>query len=933
MNNLTQNNNNDITKILFAKSPTADEISINVYPSVSDPNHSESWNLYEIIENISSSDILEEMVSQVRTAISKIEKKYLKKKIPVFRPCINNDKPTGLIQFDIDDHNIENSVQLKKILIEKIPSLLYAFISPSGGLKFAIQTDYTDSTDNFKFAYACAKEHLVAILHDAGVDDVNFDDKMSSIFYLCYMSYDPKAYLNQSPELMYISKQVKLNAIQQKEITSSNTPEPRPTFTLPTTENDKIVCLEAIDAIAEKKDDVFRDVSDRIKLANAIVNVFGHDDGLNIIMNTLQYFKGDSGYLKSLIEKENKFDIGTIIHYGKMCGFKGTTESFKQNNTAGDTERAVQIPKDISRATRYSTQESTALIEERIQQFFNERKSIQLIVEMGAGKTQIALQKAIEYMDSCEKEEKEPLKIAMFVPSHKLGEESLDKLFKFDSEIFACGGSLGPKRRHKVIGGYSKHCEKLKDIPEEERKDLIRNPWECENCEYNDHCLYIYQFFFENNLIRIYPHNYLFTPSEYDKKYKPDLVIIDEDPSGQTIIERTYDQSNGKIWKKILEEGFNAIDKSELSSANSLLKLQITAAQNKIKKEIAGSSSSSIKTLNAIYSELNDIDILMHNKGIVSEYEDKVHINYKKPIDSRWLNVPILYLNGTGNKEISDAIFGKDKFEITEEIRVQYNPNVKVYQVQNKSFSIEQMKDEDDKNKVFDLISYFYHYDNSCFVSYSFLIEEYLAKYPDCDPERFMYFGNTRGKKGFEDKNIIIVIGRHCIPHQALVTKGKLYFDCDDIDTTMEKVKRNIELNDDDYDAEIERMDFVDSSMQLMSQYYNEGEVLQAIHRLRLLHGTENKTVIYLSNFILDGLRVDKLITQDDIMLKDVRMKLVKAVQEHGVIEGKPRIIAEKSGLTPKQVSNQKDSAWFQENPFFYIDKDLRLIDRYGNQS
>lgn len=199
----------------------------------------------------------------------------------------------------------------------------------------------------------------------------------------------------------------------------------------------------------------------------------------------------------------------------------------------------------------------------------------------------------------------------------------------------------------------------------------------------------------------------------------------------------------------------------------------------------------------------------------------------------------------------------------------------------------------------------------------------------DYDPDRFMYFGDTRGKKAFEDKNILILTDRHYLPHQALAMKSRVLFGCNDINDGRAVCTRIIEMNDADHDAEIGCRDFTDERMRLLGRYYNEGEVLQAIHRFRLLHGTENKTVIYLSNHVLDGLQVDKFLIADDVLLNENRMKLVKAVQEHGAIDGNPHVIAEASGLTSKQVSNLKNKEWYKENPFFHIGDGGRLIDRY----
>ncbi len=901
------------------------DITINTMPSVWDQDEKHPWKLSEIIETITTSETFKKMVSSVRSTSTKEERKSLKKSIPVFRPCTYEDVPTGIIQFDYDDHNIEKSTSLKQLLIRTVPSLLYAFISPSGGLKFGIWTDHISNPENFPTAYF----HTKSILQRSGIilETDNYDDRMKSVSYLCYFSYDPDAYFNPAPETMYIAEAVqKITKQKNNSSTIPTTPAK-----ISTTDEDKIIFLEAIDAIAGNLLIDHFHHSDRVKIAQAVINEFGLPDGTDLILNTLRFFKGKFDYLNGIIQKNNNLSGATILHYARQCGFKGITPSFKKNNTAGDTERAIPIPKDTTRPKRYSVKEATSLIKHRVHQFLNDRINIQLIVEMGVGKTQITLKKLIEYMESRD-ENAEPLRIAIFVPSHKLGNESLTKLLNFeDNQVIVDGLSLGSKRFHKVIGGYGVHCEKLKNIPEADRKGMTRNAYECDTCEHKEtHCWYIYQFFHSDDLIRIYPSNYLYTPSNYDRNYKPDLIVVDEDISAHSIIDRAYGSSDGSLWKRIINEGFDDLEPSDISKAKKFLKMRIKATKNNLKN---GSSGSLVQTLTSLYAQLEDLNIMLSGEGVVATYDNKVHVCHKNSIHKKWSDVPMLYLNGTGNEEMSDAIFGEGKFDITEKIRVEYNPNVTVYQLQNKSFNRDQV--EDKEQELFDLISYFYNYDNSCFISYGDFIEKCLEKNPDYDSKRFMYFGNTRGQSAFEDNNIIIVIGRHYLPHQALAMKGRVLFGCNDINNDRAVCTRPIEMNDSDYDAEIGCRDFTDERMRLLGRYYNEGEVLQAIHRLRLIHGTESKTVIYLSNHVLDGLRVDKFLITDDIILNENRKILVKAVQEHGIIKNKPATIAKASGLTSKEVSNLKNTNWYKnDNPFFYIeesDKGFgRLIDRYN---
>ena len=408
--------------------------------------------------------------------------------------------------------------------------------------------------------------------------------------------------------------------------------------------------------------------------------------------------------------------------------------------------------------------------------------------------------------------------------------------------------------------------------------------------------------------------------------------MIDEDPISHVIQDHTYESTNGKIWKVILNDGLETVTSDDIDKAIQLLNLQIKGVAKKAKS----GDVSSISELNKLYEELEDVKLLKSIKlngngenGAVSVYSNQVHIARKILTDPKWMKSPILYLNGTGNNEITKSIFGKDKFQITEEIRVKYNPNVNVIQIQNKSFSKSQVNENSEtKKQLLDLVSYFYHYEKSCVISYQDFVKECFKDNPDYHPDRFMYFGNTRGTNSVEENNIILVIGRHYLPRQSISLKGTILFG-EEMNHNVDNFTRTIELGDPDQNAQIECQDFVNDKMKMLGRYFNEGETLQSINRLRLLHGNERKTVIYLSNNVVDGLCVNDLKIVDDILVSDERMKLIKTVQSHHRLQGKPRILAEESGLTSKQVSNLKNKKWFKDNIFFSIDDTGHLIDKF----
>ncbi|MBU1566860.1 MAG: hypothetical protein KJ630_14710 [Proteobacteria bacterium] len=908
------------------------DILLHCYDNVYSQHHPEDFYLEDIICHFREDEKLAGTVTKVRSIVDKNERdEYKEKNLSIFSPCIYQNKPTGIIQLDIDTYHYDNSVKIKNILINDVPSLLYAFISPSCGVKFAILSDFNCTNKQFSDGYGEVESYIKKILYDADFTDIlKFDQDMRSIEKFCYFSHDPEAYYNSNPEIFQVN-----NYLQSLDysIHTTDTPSYFPKVSIAVSDADKIVLLEAIEIIKQNKENCLLKKYDRVKLSNAILNVFGYEDGKSIILHDLQLFGGKTEYLHSIIKKINNYDAGTIVHYAKKGGFKRVTDSFKLENTKGNTVRAKLVPKEELRTKRYSTTEALRLVDERIRQFFYERKSIQLIVEMGLGKTLYAARHAARYLEYMRNNNKN-VKIAFFVPSHKLGNEILPKTegmvtdlyFDFDEESLEF--TLNNEKNNKVIGGYSRTCKKLEILPKDKVKGIVRNSYECKECQFRESgCRYFSQFTIQDNLIRIYPQNYLYNSSKEDKNYKPDFVIIDEDPTSHSLVENCYTKDSGIMWKKIIEDESHSITTADYNAEKKRLKVKIDGTRNNLRTR--KNDISLLNSYNSLLSQFKVISLLLNGTARISYYDGQVHVYYKRPILKKWLNVPILYLNGTGDEEISDSVFGVDKFDFTEEIRVKYNPNVTVHQLQNQSLSLKQALEN--KNQVFALMDYFYHYSKTCFVSYQKIISEYLELHPEADPDRFMYFGDTRGKGGFENFSLILVIGRHFLPHQALSAKGSVLLESDYIDECRVRRKRIIEMNDDQYDAEIEVPDFVDPYMQIMSKYYNEGEVLQAISRLRLLHGSEKKTVIYLSNFVIDGLLVDNLLIKEDILLNENRMALVRAVQKEGKIEcNKPDGIGKIAGLTAKQVSNLKNTDWFKNNVFFYVDdKTGHLVDRY----
>ncbi len=149
----------------------------------------------------------EQQINEIRELIknNKNEKaSVLKKDLPAFTPSgtfkerrrkDNIDQYSGLLHLDYD--KVEDVESLKESIIN-IPFTYSAFISPSGkGLKVIAKTDtllknHTEAFNTLRMYY----DGIVGFESDGAVKDVTR---------LCFVSYDPNLYLNESSETFRFS--------------------------------------------------------------------------------------------------------------------------------------------------------------------------------------------------------------------------------------------------------------------------------------------------------------------------------------------------------------------------------------------------------------------------------------------------------------------------------------------------------------------------------------------------------------------------------------------------------------------------------------------------------------------------------------------------------------------------------------------------------
>lgn len=121
----------------------SERIYVEFFDSISTQSNCEKKLLEEIIQSIQGNEYIE-IVTKIRDS-QKREKSDLKTRLPAFRPTLSSKTDltlTGIIQFDLDSKdNVEVDFPTLKKSIISLPECIYAYTSPSNGLKFGIKTD------------------------------------------------------------------------------------------------------------------------------------------------------------------------------------------------------------------------------------------------------------------------------------------------------------------------------------------------------------------------------------------------------------------------------------------------------------------------------------------------------------------------------------------------------------------------------------------------------------------------------------------------------------------------------------------------------------------------------------------------------------------------------------------------------------------------
>ena len=148
---------------------------------------------------------LKDLTLKCKHEADKIKRKSFKRKLPVFYPCIDttrreNKITNGVFQFDLDlEDNEETDFRTLRKQLEQQEYVLYVMQSPSGGLKFAIQTDFHEvvgqDTLTCKQAYKVAHRFLTKFVQKECGYFIN-DPSVEKTSQSCFLAYDPETFVN-----------------------------------------------------------------------------------------------------------------------------------------------------------------------------------------------------------------------------------------------------------------------------------------------------------------------------------------------------------------------------------------------------------------------------------------------------------------------------------------------------------------------------------------------------------------------------------------------------------------------------------------------------------------------------------------------------------------------------------------------------------------
>ena len=895
--------------------------------------------LASIVDEIQS-DQHGALVKAIRATEDKDKIKSLKAQLPIFLAALVDGKPTGIVSFDIDKKdNVGLESARLKVCLEQIPSCIYAFESPSGGIKFGILTDFHDDgidkptmSRRYRIAYDRTLEYVKQSAEMEFVDD----RANRSIYQKCYFSNDRNADFNPDCETLKVDHDCIVEAPVQQAVNLDYSDE---------------FVLELLTFIPKDLS-----YSERLPINYAVLEQLGE---LGVASLLTHWDKEEKPELERKLRDQLKnLQFGSIGHLIKVAKENGYTEA---TGRARNHLRPQSI--QLQAYPLVSVEEGIASLSKTVRSFFQGNRNVFLNVSTGAGKSYAVLNVLVKEI---------PLnkKVLVLVPTHALGKELMNTFTRLrtdhidatvngntadntDGDTKSAYPALMRLKANNRVSNLVHLRGQQKGKTEEDGEDGLcqmkdnrfhkegRNvPWqECSRCPMSQGCKYLDQFngLFDN--IRIMTHNeWINRESVWFSGYhslengdlqprqsggwKPDYIVIDENIFNVNLNEITSDRGDKfPSIKQIVDDVARGVPLADaiVCNSNELLedaKLNIRpdyprsnlseSAYEIVRNEYGRKMKefSTVLEKLVLYANTGERRYLL---GVWVEDGSIHHAPTTYPED-RYANIPTLFLDATANEAVVRRFVPDIEFH---RIAIRSNPEVKLYQLADTTVSRHKLAKSEFREYMIDWLKKIiakHGYSNVGLITYKKVqgvdggFDEYLAK--EIGASVFNHFGAIRGVNSFETTDCLLIVGRHFIGTDRVTDMASAIFgetsDYDDayVDKPVRMIGGSI--------MAINCKAAINDKHNAINQHYCLSETIQAVGRARSIHGS-NKDIYYFSNESLGlDVEVSDFFYQDASASHVVPTEAVNAIIETGYVQDKPSELI-KIGVNGNIIKNHRD--------------------------
>lgn len=785
------------------------------------------------ITDKSSSRLLPEIIDDIKeekysTIVNYIQQsrdgneRNLKLKLPVFKPALNDNTVSGLVQFDVDlkDNEYLHVSGLRQSLMS-LPETAFIFTSPRGGLKFAIATDFSSDGDidfditrkRYKKCYDYCKNYINNLI----LTEIKFDDCVKRIDQECFLSCDKNAFY-QEPSLLKVNKFCFFDETGHDKI------------------ENKFFCENSIEQVSDLLSYIPKDLryDERIPVNYAVFGSIG-DAGINLLFNHWTT-EDRPKLLKDLTgqsRKQTESTIGKLVSLAKAYGYKPVASRNINKESAKDSNYKFPDLLTINEAGKK--------IDNVISDFLSSnKKNVYLNVSAGFGKTE-AIIKILRKLDHDKK-------VLFLVKSHELGTE-IEARFR---EIEVEGKGLYIHSQINHIYGKTVRCDN--PVKERYKKASVVMPneqcfFDCPNI---DSCHYITQFDKITANIRIMTHSEfmndsslwfhgscikdnLTKPRSYE--WKPDFIVIDEDWIIIEHIKEEYGSAPDSI-KNIIHDMKKGLDLKQAVIGNAkgirydckkFDGIKFKNIDQYIKEKASKKDYKLLKVLNE-YLITND-DTLDH---IIFRNSSLEYIRVKG-IDKRFDGIKKIFLDATANSNITSSLI--DNLEFVD-VKVKMHESNNIYMLENGNYTKTKLKNLVERKNLIDYIKNLIHengYNSVGLITYQNLANEqgfWQTFKEEIGASVAGYFGNIRGTDQFTGCDCLLVVGRYMLPMDVISDYMTGLYGYTNVE--QETVECNIRMKDGSVKS-IQNRIFTDKNAQSVMNHFSKAETVQAIGRARLI--------------------------------------------------------------------------------------------------